>query len=625
MKKIYSMICAALLGAGIGYAQESPLEGTVTGSDLTEAAKAFDGNLSSYFNPYYYSENYGRNWVGLDLGEKHVISRVGLAPASGRGDRCLFAVVQGANNADYTDAIPLTIYKETPKAGEMNYIDIDVTRGFRYVRVVATNSNGSFAEVEFYGTPGEGDDSHFYQLTNLPLVSFNTPGMAEIRSKDDKHPGSYIAIVSEDGSKILEDNQCQMKGRGNGSWTFPKKPFQIKFNKKQQPLDAPAKAKKWTLINNYGDRTLMRNKLAFDMSREAGMAYTPYCTFVDVIYNGSYEGSYQLCDQVEVNPGRVEITEMAPEDIDGENLTGGYFIEIDAYANQETSWFQSKLGIPVTIKSPDEDEIVKAQSQYITDFFNEFEAAVFSFDFTDPENGYRKYLDLDSFLRYFILCELDGNIDSFWSTYMWKDRNDDVLHAGPIWDIDLGFQNVGEWRSVYDFDRLSDYIYLCNKASAASESMRSLVTQIVKKDEGAKERLKYIWSDLRYNHNFNAEYYLAKIDEYAAQLDESQRLNFTRWPILNKSVQKDQAIFGSYEGELDNVRSYITKRFPRLDSFIGLDESAAIGTVMPDEAAESDAVPVLYDLRGQRVDADNAAAGIYIRRCGEKVEKVLVK
>lgn len=268
---------------------------------------------------------------------------------------------------------------------------------------------------------------------------------------------------------------------------------------------------------------------------------------------------------------------------------------------------------------------MKAQSQYITDFFNEFEAAVFSSDFTDPENGYRKYLDLDSFLRYFILCELDGNIDSFWSTYMWKDRNDDVLHAGPIWDIDLGFQNVGEWRSVYDFDRLSDYIYLCNKASAASESMRSLVTQIVKKDEGAKERLKYIWSDLRYNHNFNAEYYLAKIDEYAAQLDESQRLNFTRWPILNKSVQKDQAIFGSYEGELDNVRSYITKRFPRLDSFIGLDESAAIGTVMPDEAAESDAVPVLYDLRGQRVDADNAAAGIYIRRCGEKVEKVLVK
>ena len=184
---------------------------------------------------------------------------------------------------------------------------------------------------------------------------------------------------------------------------------------------------------------------------------------------------------------------------------------------------------------------------------------------------------------------------------------------------------MGERRSVYDFDRLTDYIYLCDKASVASESMRSLVTRIVKHDAGAKERLKYIWSDLRYNHNFNAEYFLAKIDEYAAQLDESQRLNFLRWPILNQSVQKDQAIFGSYEGELDNVRSYLTKRFTRLDSFFGLDESAAIGTVMPDEAADGDATPMLFDFQGRRVDADNAAAGIYIRRCGDKVEKVLVK
>lgn len=115
MKKIYSIICAALLGAGMGYAQESPLEGTVTGSDLTEAAKAFDGKMSTCFDPYYYSENYARNWVGLDLGEKHVISRVGIAPASGRGDRCLFAVVQGANNADYTDAIPLQYIRKLPR------------------------------------------------------------------------------------------------------------------------------------------------------------------------------------------------------------------------------------------------------------------------------------------------------------------------------------------------------------------------------------------------------------------------------------------------------------------------------------------------------------------------------
>ena len=99
--------------------------------------------------------------------------------------------------------------------------------------------------------------------------------MAEIKSKEDKHPGSYVAVISDGGRTLLVDANAQMKGRGNGSWTFPKKPFQIKFEKKKQPLDAPAKAKKWTLINNYGDKTLMRNKVAYEMSREAGMPFTP--------------------------------------------------------------------------------------------------------------------------------------------------------------------------------------------------------------------------------------------------------------------------------------------------------------------------------------------------------------
>ena len=118
-------------------------------------------------------------------------------------------------------------------------------------------------------------------------------------------------------------------------------------DKKQQILaDAPAKAKKWTLINNHGDKTLMRNRVAFDMSRAIGLEYTPYCRFVDVIYNGEYEGCYQLCDQMEVRPGRVDITEMTPDDVAGEALTGGYFLEIDAYADQEISWFNAHHNIP---------------------------------------------------------------------------------------------------------------------------------------------------------------------------------------------------------------------------------------------------------------------------------------
>mgnify|MGYP000073208379 CR=1 FL=1 len=624
IKKIYEAGRLFLVAFGVAsvcvpaMAQAEKLTGTVVGSDARQAPNCFDGNSSTVFIGDYPTEyNYCRNWAGLDLGSKYVVKRVGIRPQNNRADACRFAVVQGANKDDFSDALPIMVFKDALANGEMTYLDVNVSRGFRYVRVVATNSQGRFAEIEFYGEAGEGDDSQFYQITNLPLVSFNTPWMAQIMSKDDKHDGSYVAIVSENGTKILEDAAARMKGRGNGSWTFPKKPFQIKFDKKQKPLNAPAKAKKWTLINNYGDRTLMRNKVAFDMSREAGMAYTPFCAFVDVIYNGEYEGSYQLCDQVEVNPGRVDITEMEPTDIEGEALTGGYFIEVDAYAYDEASWFESNRRIPVTIKSPDEDEIVPAQAKYIADRFNELEAALFSTNFTDPDNGYRQHLDLESFLRYFIVCELDGNIDSFWSMYMWRDRGENLFHVGPVWDIDLGFQNCGD---PYPIDKLTDFLYTDRNASKAN-GMEQFVSRIVKEDAGAKEELARIWSELRENGNFNYEFFEERIDAYAKELSESQQLNFVRWPILNQSVQKGQKIFGSYEGEIENIKSYLEARFPKLDKLIGRIELGAVA--MPD--VDKASAPVeLFDLQGRKIKAESAQPGIYIERRGSVTRKVLL-
>ncbi len=605
-------------------AQETKLSGEVVGSNMEQALNAFDNDHNTYFlgegysaNPYTYT--YGRNWAGLDLGDSHVITKVGIMACPGFEKFVQFAVVQGANRADFLDAIPLTMLKTPTTPYEMTYLDVEVSRGVRYVRVVATNSEGFFAEIEFYGNKGEGNNSKFYQITNLPTVSFNTPGMAEIKSKNDKHPDSYIAIVSENGTKILEDAEAQMKGRGNGSWTFNKKPFQIKFNKKQQPLSGTAKAKKWTLINNYGDRTLMRNKVAFDISREVGMPYTPHCEFVDVIYNGEYEGTYQLCDQVEVGDGRVELTEMETTDISGENLSGGYFIEIDAYAYQETSMFMSNRGVPVTIKYPDEDDITIEQSSYIRNYFNDFEEALFSHDFTDEQSGYRQYLDLESFLRYFIICELDGNLDSFWSTYIYKERNDPLLHVGPIWDVDLGFQNYGNPKA----NQMGDFLYTHPDASKAS-GMLEFVNRIVKDDAAAKILLSDIWSELRQNGNLNYDFFENRIIEYSKQLDESQKLNFERWQILNMSVQKNQEIFYTYEGELNNILTFLEERFELLDVWLERHPVVGIDDITID-MANPDTPIEIYDIRGIRLDNDNLTPGIYIRRQGNKSEKIIIK
>lgn len=624
--KTYGILAPALVLAMSVSAQEQKLTGELLGTAANNGyalENIVDGDLNTSFYALRENESYSRPWAGFDLGKAHVISKIGIAPSKESKSCSRLAVFQGANQADFIDAMPIAMVPAqglTP--GEMYYIDVNVSRGFRYVRMVAAGgAQMNVAELEFYGTEGEGDDSHFFQVTHLPTIAFNTPGMEEIKSKDDKHPGSTIYVISDNGTTFLTDTKCQMKGRGNGSWQMDKKPFQIKFDKKQQILsDAPSKAKKWTLINNHGDKTLMRNRVAFDMSREIWMEYTPYCRFVDVIYNGEYEGCYQLCDQMEVREGRVDITEMAPEDVNGLALTGGYFIEIDAYADQEKSWFNAHHNIPVTIKSPDEDEIVEAQSRYIEDYFNKMVDAVYASDFTDPETGYRKYLDLDSFLRYFICGELTGNTDTYWSTYMYKERGSDKFVTGPIWDQDLAFNNDSR---TFDVNGKSDFIY--NYGSHAGD-MRAFVTRIVKNDAGARRRLSEIWSTLRKHENFNADYFNGKIDEYAADLDASQKLNFLRWPILDQWVHMNPRPLYTYQAEVSAVKNYITSRFKKLDTLIGIvdvpDDSAIDGI----EADGSiDAPAEYYRLDGTCCGETPDGPGIYLLRRGPRAEKVVVK
>lgn len=521
----------------------------------------FDGDFNTYFASY----DRSGTWVGLDLGEKYVINKIGYSPRLSHQNRVRLAVIEGANNADFSDAIPIHVIKEAGVEKEMNYAEINCSRGFRYVRYVTPNDvRCNLAELAFYGEKGEGDDSQFYQITNLPTVVINTKGAQEVTSKEEEL-SSVVYIVSEEGKKLLATEKTGVRGRGNASWNFPKKPYRLKFDEKQQLLDAPAKAKKWTLINNYGDKTLMRNILAFELSRRFGLAYTPYCHPVDVVLNGEYRGCYQLCDQIEVNKNRVNITEMEPEDVTLPELSGGYLIEVDAYASTEASHFYSTLGTPVTIKSPDDEDIVNAQTRYITDYFNRMENAVFASNFADPETGYRRYLDLDSFLKHFMVGEMSGNTDTYWSVYMTKDRESDKFFTGPVWDFDIAFDND---QRTYPIEAHTDYIF-ASKGSVASEAMRRMVNRIVKEDDGVRQRLLELWSEARNTKGIDETSLLEYVDKTVELLNESQKLNFLRWNILSERVHENPQASGSYEGEVAIVKNFIRKRLPQMDGFIG--------------------------------------------------------
>lgn len=533
-----------LSGTVIGTTQSVNYDTGQASTTVNTRENVFDGDFNTFFATYERS----RTWVGLDLGDKHVITRVGYSPRISQEGRVELAIIEGANSADFSDALPLAIIKGKGRAGAISFVDVNCSRAFRYVRYVGpSDARCNLSELEFYGWKGKGDDSQFCQLTNLPTVVVNTQDRAEINSKT-VYVMSNVYIISDDGKKILETTETGIRGRGNASWGFPKKPYKIKFADKHQVLGSPSVDRKWTLINNYGDKTLMRNILAFEVSRRVGMAYTPFCTPVDLVLNGEYQGCYQLCDQVEVGVGRVPAKD-------------GYLVEIDAYAYSENKYFYtSSRGIPVTVKYPQDEDITQAQMTFIQNYFETMESAVFATNYKDKTNGYRKYLDLDSFLKNFIVGEFCGNTDTYWSVNMYKDGGQGKFFTGPVWDYDLAFENDNR---TYPINNLSGWIYATN-GSVADDDVRRMVTRIVQNDTDAHARLIELWQAAKPSLSTLNSY----VDETAALLQESQELNFKRWPILNQYVHQNPKTYGSYDGEVNNVKSYITGRLTKFDGLL---------------------------------------------------------
>lgn len=595
MKKIFFLIILMAAMTSMVFAADPVLKGLPIGSPavdystgavsttVNQPSSAFDGDL----NTFYASHGRSYTWVGLDLSTPHVITRVGWSPRndSKGANRVKLAVIEGANRSDFLDAVPLYIIDQAGVIGQMHYADIAVSKGFRYVRYVGPNdARCNIAELAFFGHESAGDDSYLPTLSGLPMVIIQTKDAVEPYDKVNDIE-SYVQIIGIDGEYVIDSATTRL--RGNASTQFPKKPYRIKFESKQKPLDAPAKAKKWTLINNYGDKTLMRNLLAFRISQLFGMPYTPYGQAVDVILNGEYKGCYQLCDQIEVNKNRVNIDEMETTDISGENLTGGYLWEIDAYANEEISWFNSNHNIPVTIKSPDEDDITPEQSKYVEDFFNAMEADVFGSQYADAVNGWRRLLDAETFLKHFLIGELSGNTDTYWSVYQYKKRGENKIYTGPVWDFDIAFDN--DYRT-YPVNNKSDFVYRSGGSSAGN--MKSFVDRVLLLDPNTLTEVKTLWGKAR-EKGLNEEYLCAWIDSMAMEMDRSQQLNFMRWNILNSKEHMNPVARGSYASEVAYLKEYITKRIEWMDKKLGYVYTAV------EDVVSSDTYYCVWDILGR--------------------------
>lgn len=631
MKKLISLVsliiavCSAnaqtsvkLTGAVIGTQYSVDYDHNNQKSTTVNTIKnAFDGDLNTYFASY----DRSNTWAGLDLGKEHVITKVRYSPRNDTNgpNRVVLGVFEGANREDFMDAVPIYIVKSAVAVGKWGEATVNVTKGFRYLRYMGRNdARCNIAEVEFYGYEGLGDDSRYYTPTKLPLVNIHVENAAEPQDKVNDLVAD-IQIISERGSERLQAPGTT-RLRGNASMDFPKKPYRIKFDKKQNVLDAPAKAKKWTLISNYGDKTLIRNLIAFELSRRVGLEYTPYGRLVDVVFNGEYKGTYQLCDQVEVNPGRVETDELTKKMNSAEEIKGGYLIEVDAYAYDEDNYFYSPKGNPVTVKYPDAEDITIEQNNYIREHFKKMEAAVYAINVTKTDNAFRNYLDVKSFIRHFLVGEFSGNTDTYWSTYMVKYRDDEKFYTGPVWDFDIAFEN--DYRTFRICDK-SDYVFRSGGSYAGD--MKFFVNKIIG-EVGVQQDIKDLWSVLRYTGVITYESLEEYIDNLVSEVNDSQKLNFTRWSILSQKVHMNPQALGTYQAEVNAVKKYIKDRIEWMDKKLGYDPTDISQITF---GAPEDNNYKVYNLAGSLLritsDINDLQPGIYIIKYGDKAKKVVVK
>ena len=406
------------------------------------------------------------------------------------------------------------------------------------------------------------------QKTNLPTVYVETENGQAITSKEN-YVNATLRYVDESGVKLYD--ALGIRGRGNSTWGLDKKPYRIKFDKKQEFLGSEyANAKSWTLLANYTDKTLMRNALAAYVGKLAGQPFVPAARFVDLVLNGKFLGSYQISDQIEIRKKRVDITEQDEVATSDSNITGGYFLEVDGFATQEPVYFRTNKGVTITIKSPDEDIINYNQRNYIKNHIQAFETALFSSNFTDPELGYRRYVDSETLASWYVASEITGNPDAFWSTYIYKKADDDKIYWGPMWDYDIAFNNCYRKGDM-------------SRKSLASDGYGQDLTGVwinqMWKDPWFVQLVYAKWQELK---AMDLETLMMNfIDEKAAELQQSQTLNFGIWS-LSKRVYDEYRLFNTYEQGVDFMKQSIKTHLSFLDDLFTRNYVSAIGEIGDD-------------------------------------------
>jgi len=403
-------------------------------------------------------------------------------------------------------------------------------------------SVNDFTEVVVYTVANSEGATESYSVdltkfTGLPIIYLETDNTAPIDSKDE-----YVAgDVSIDGGRSFTDlpaSEMEIRGRGNSTWFLhPKQPFQMKLEDKTEFLGMP-RDKKWLFLAEYSDKTLLRNKITFEMGYLSNLDWTPQGRFAEVYINDRYNGTYNITQKVEESDNRVALGDS------------GYLLELDQLERLDADdvYFDSVITerFLINIKEPSL-AVGSAEYTYIKDLMEDFETALYGPSYRNTTIGYAKYIDLDSFVDWYLINEITKNQDSqSWSSMFVNVMPGEKIKMGPLWDFDLSFGNVD-----YSDAQYSDGFWV--RYHPWFERLFQ--------DPAFVEKVKIRFAYFKQNQDF----ILDKIDGYAEQLQWAQQENNNKWQTIGLAVWPNPVVFDTYQEEVDHLKSWYSNRMEWLE------------------------------------------------------------
>lgn len=426
-----------------------------------------------------------------------------------------------------------------------------------------------------------------FSSSDLPILLINTNNVPI--PDDPKIPANLKIIYNGPGIRnYITDTAYHfndligIERRGSSSQGMPKKPYGFETwtaaheDTAVSLLGMPAESD-WTLIANYSDKTLMRNALSYNLANKTGH-YAPRTRFCEVLLNGSYIGVYLMTEKIKRDSNRVDISKLKHIDLTGADVTGGYIIKVDKLTGSGGDGWYSSVPPPNASGSqqiyfqyvyPQQDSIRPEQAQYIENFVDSFETALNGTNFQDQTSGWRRYMDENSVIDFFLINEMSRNVDGYRiSTFLHKEKvtKGNKLKMGPVWDYDIAWLNADYCSG----NSVTGWAYNFNNVCGDDGSLVPFWWQRFRQDTLFNKRLYCRWTELR-NSFLHLDSLHGLVDSMATVLNESQARNFVKWPILGTYVWPNPSpIPADYAGEVDKLKGWLTNRLTWMDAQINV-------------------------------------------------------